>query len=365
MNFPDPRTTLNWRRQANTAGQRGRPRTTHPVVLCQRLGVGEIVALLASLERKAPVLISLRDTLELLPFLLAVCPVRHTGALRGVILAYRPDPYRSPGLLVRQDVALRWETDVVGRSRPRFLCPGPGCGRSADSLYLLLEANEFRCRRCAKISYRRRPSLAERDLPSCSADVEIVLCCCRALTQEAGRRLNERASGRRHGGGEMDDVSRADPQALRRRAVIALWRDSGWTVEELGRLFGVSDRTIKRDLRAAREQGEAPSRHLRTPVAELKQRVADMLRRCRTLQESLLEMARTAGESEGRRTWAAATQSRLLREERRLVELLATLEGAGRPRCRKRALRLEPEWLDPELIALAASQQAAEERPAG
>jgi len=333
----------------------GRPRTTHPVVLCRRLCVGEIMGLLARVEGKVPVLISLRHTPELLPFLLAVCPVRHMGALRGVILAYRPDPHGSPGLLVRQEVALRRETDAAGRSRVRFVCPGSGCGQSADSLYLPPEADELRCRRCAEISYRRQPSLPGRDLPTWSAEVRRVLHCCRALAREAGRTLHGRASGRRHGGGDMTNASRSSSQALRYRAVADLWRDSGWTVEELARLFGVSDRTIKRDLRAAREQGKAPLRRPRAPAAELRAQVKDVLQRCGTLQESLLETTRTEDESEGRRTWAAATQARLLSEERRLTELLATLEGARRPRRRKQLPRREPDWLDPELTDLARS----------
>jgi len=153
----------------------------------------------------------------------------------------------------------------------------------------------------------------------------------------------------------MINVSRSSPQALRCKAVADLWRDSRWKVEELARLFGVSDRTIKRDLRVAREQGEAPPRRPRTPAAELRQQATDILSRCRALQDPLVEMARTEDETEGRRTWAAATQARLLSEERRLVELLAALEGARPPRRRKQDLRREPDWLDPELIDLARS----------
>lgn len=156
----------------------------------------------------------------------------------------------------------------------------------------------------------------------------------------------------------MDDINRADPRALRQRAVADLWRERGWTVVELSRLFGVSDRTIKRDLRAAREQGEAPPRRRRIPLGELREQMADLLGRFRTLQESLLEMAQAGGESEGRRTWAAATQARLLCEQRRLVELLAVLEGARRPRRREQGLRQEPAWLDPELLARAAEAVA-------
>ena len=357
MDSSDPGITLNWRRRANTDGQRGRPRKTHPAVLCQRLGIGEIVGLLASAKVKAPVLISLPATPELLPFLLAACSVRRGGALRSVILTYRPDPYLPSEALVRQSISVRWERDRVGRVRPRFVCPDPGCGRSADSLYLPPEAkaDEFRCRRCADVSYRRQPSLPERDLPTCSGDAERVLYYCRALAQEASRMLNDRASGRRHGGREMTNASRSSPQTLRYKAVADLWRDCRWTVGALARLFGVSDRTIKRDLRAAREQGEVPPRRPRTPAAKLRQQAADMLSRCRALQESLLEMARTEDETEGRRTWAAATQARLLSEERRLVELLAALERARPPRPRRQVPRREPDWLDRELTDLARS----------
>ena len=357
MNSSDPGITLNWRHPASVAGQMGRPRTTHPAVLCPRLGIGEIVGLLASAKGKAPVLISLPATPELLPFLLAACPVRRRGALRGVVLTYRPDLDTVAGHVVRQEVALRWETDAVGRSRARFVCPGSGCGRSADSLYLPPEAkaDKFRCRRCAKISYRRQPSLPRHDLPTCSADVERMLKCCGALVRTAVLSLNERAPDRQRGGVKMINVSRSSPQALRCKAVADLWRDSRWKVEELARLFGVSDRTIKRDLRVAREQGEAPPRRPRTPAAELRQQATDILSRCRALQDPLVEMARTEDETEGRRTWAAATQARLLSEERRLVELLAALEGARPPRRRKQDLRREPDWLDPELIDLARS----------
>ena len=338
----------------------GRPRTIHPVVLCQRLSVGEIAVLLANLEGKAPVLISLRRTPEVWPFLLAVRPLRPAGTLRGVILAYRSEGYEAPGVLVRQEVALRRETDVTGRSRTRFVCPGFGCGRSADSLYLPPEADQLQCRRCTGISYRRQPSLPGCDLPSWSGEMEGMLRGCRALAREMVCRSNERPSGRRHRhrGEDMDDINRADPRALRQRAVADLWRERGWTVVELSRLFGVSDRTIKRDLRAAREQGEAPPRRRRIPLGELREQMADLLGRFRTLQESLLEMAQAGGESEGRRTWAAATQARLLCEQRRLVELLAVLEGARRPRRREQGLRQEPAWLDPELLARAAEAVA-------
>jgi len=335
------------------------------MVLCQKLRIGELLAGIRDYEAGSPTLIYLDGGEQDWPLLAAVRPVERAGVLEGVALAYRPDPCLAPEALVRQSISVRWERDRVGRVRPRFVCPGPGCGRSADSLYLLPEAGKFRCRRCAEISYRRQPSLPERDLPTCSGEVERVLRHCRALAQEAGARLSKRTPVLRHRRGEMTNASRSSPQALRCKAVADLWRDSGWIVEELARLFGVSDRTIKRDLRAARERGEAPSRHPKTPAAELRQQATDILSRCRALHEPLLEMARTEDETEGRRTWVAATQARLLREERRLVELLATLEGARQPRRRKLDLTREPEWLDPELIALAASQQAMEEPPAG
>ncbi len=344
----------------------GRPRTTSPMALCQRLRIGDLLAGIRDCKAGSPILISLGGGEQDWPLLAAVQPVERTGVLEGVALAYRPDPYLASEALVRQSISVRWERDRVGRIRPRFVCPCPGCGRSADSLYLPPETDEFRCRRCAEISYRRQPSLPERNLPTCSGEVERVLHGCRALAQETGRRLNKRAPSRRHRRGEMTNASRSISQALRYKAVADLWRDSGWTVGELARLFGVSDRTIKRDLRAAREQGEVPSRRPRTPAADLREQAKDMLRRCQTLQEPLLEMARTEDETEGRRTWAAATQARLLREECRLVELLAALAGARQPRRQKLDLMTrEPEWLDPELIALAASRQAVEEPPAG
>jgi len=144
----------------------------------------------------------------------------------------------------------------------------------------------------------------------------------------------------------------------RQRAVAHLWGSCGWSVEQLGHLLGVSDRTIKRDLRVARAAGVAPRRS-RGSTASLVRQARSLLHTCARLRETVSATAEDLRPGRGGTLWAAALQARLMAEERKLLALIAAIPGASRVRlAEENAL---PEYLDPDLL-IAVTELAREEQ---
>jgi len=145
----------------------------------------------------------------------------------------------------------------------------------------------------------------------------------------------------------------------RQRAVAHLWGWCGWSVERLGRLFSVSDRTIKRDLRAARAAGVAP-RPSRGSTAGLVRQARSLLSTCAKLRETVGATPEGVSPDHASILWAAALQARLLSEERKLLALIAALPGAS---CVRLAEENElPEYLDPDLLSAVTELARAESR---
>ena len=135
---------------------------------------------------------------------------------------------------------------------------------------------------------------------------------------------------------------------LRQRAVAHLWGGCGWSVEQLGGLFNVSDRTIKRDLRAARAAGVVPERAKKSAVSTLQQ-ARSLVRACAQLREALINTPGRLSTDDTSSLWAAALQAHLLAEERKLLALLAALPGAS---CVRLAEEDElPEYIAPDLLS--------------
>jgi len=138
-----------------------------------------------------------------------------------------------------------------------------------------------------------------------------------------------------------------DGLTARQRAVAHLWGQCGWSVVQLGELFGVSSRTIKRDLRAGRAAGVVPRRVRRSAVSTLQQ-ARSLLRACAQLREVIANAPDRLPTDDDSSLCAAALQARLLAEERKLLALIAGLPGANRVRL---AEEVEiPGYLDPDLL---------------
>jgi predicted DNA-binding transcriptional regulator YafY len=145
----------------------------------------------------------------------------------------------------------------------------------------------------------------------------------------------------------------------RQRAVAHLWGWCGWSVQQLGQLFGVSDRTIKRDLRAARAAGVVPRRS-RGSAASLIRQARSLLGTCARLRETVGAASEGGSPDDASILWAAALQARLLAEERKLLALIAAIPGAS---CVRLAEENElPEYLAPDLLRAVAEIARAESR---
>jgi len=143
---------------------------------------------------------------------------------------------------------------------------------------------------------------------------------------------------------------------VRQRAVAHLWGQCGWSVVQLGELFDVSGRTIRRDLRAARV-AKALARRAKRSATDLARQARGLLAVCGRLRQAIGAVGEGPG-SESSGLWNAALQARLLGEERKLLALLASLPGAGRV---AQAEEVElPAYLDPELLRAVA--ELAEEQ---
>jgi len=143
----------------------------------------------------------------------------------------------------------------------------------------------------------------------------------------------------------------------RQRAVAHLWGGCGWSVKQLGGLFNVSDRTIKRDLRAARAAGVVPERAKRSAVSTLQQ-ARSLVRACAQLREALINTPGRLSTDDTSSLWAAALQAHLFAEERKLLALVVALPGAGHV---GRAEDAElPEYLDPDLLRAVSELAQAE-----
>jgi len=329
----------------------GRPRTTWPAVLCPRLTIGDVLRATGQ-EDPFPRLIRARtDSDNLVP--MAIMPTVGNGRLNAVVVSFRTMEY--PYRVCSQVVSIETTTDNRDRQRPRFACPD--CQDAADSLCLVPGATELVCRRCARVSYHWSPAPPpRRRRPAWTGSAEEALAASAKLRQRIGVEVT---MTRRARGGMTNDrgprrVASGDPSddlTARQWAVAQLWQWCGWSVGQLAQLFGVSSRTVKRDLRAARTAGALP-RKARRSTPSLRQRVRVLLRACARIRQTVDSACEHPQPNDPGLLWAAALQARLLAEERKLLALLAALPGADRAGLADETEL--PEYLDPELVQAAA-----------
>jgi len=324
----------------------GRHRTNWPAALCSRLTVGDV---LRGRDRKhpSPRLVRARTGSDTLAPM-AVLPTVSKGWLRAAAVSFRATEY--PYQICAHRIGVHPTTDSRGRRRFRFVCPD--CQRAVDALYLAPEAAALACRRCARVSYHGLPPApAGRDGLRWARAMAAARGACAELRGQAGAAL---APGQRSYTQVNSERSRRqvaceaqDGLTARQRAVAHLWGWCGWSVEQLAQLFAVSDRTIKRDLRAARAAKVLPQRG-EGPAMALLPRARSMLSACARLRGAVGAASEDLRPDGPGLFWAAALQARLLAEERKLLGLMATLPGAdGRKLGEKGDL---PDFLDPELL---------------
>ena len=331
--------------------------TSWPAALCPRLTIGDVLRATGQ-EDPSPRLIRARtDSDTLVP--IAIMPTVSHGRLGAVAVSFRTMEY--PYHVCSQRVSIDATSDTRGRRRYRLLCPE--CQDVADSLYLLPGATELTCRRCARVSYHWSPARPSGSAsPEWARAVDAAVSACR----EMRKRLGAVSTSTARNSATMDSKRLREPAlaadegrlTARQRAVAHLWGSCGWSVEQLGHLLGVSDRTIKRDLRVARAAGVAPRRS-RGSTASLVRQARSLLHTCARLRETVSATAEDLRPGRGGTLWAAALQARLMAEERKLLALIAAIPGASRVRlAEENAL---PEYLDPDLL-IAVTELAREEQ---
>jgi len=334
----------------------GRPRTTCPAVLCPRLTIGDVLRAVGQ-EDPSPRLIRARaDSDTLIP--IAIMPTVGGGRLSAVAISFRTMEY--PYHVCSQWVFLDATTDSRGRRRFRFTCPD--CQDVADSLYLAPRETMLVCRRCAHVSYHWSPARPSGSDPrGWARAVEAALGACAELRKQVGPVLapRRRSCSRMDSKQSRKQVASETQDGLttRQRAVAHLWGYGGWSVAQLGHLFGVSGRTIKRDLRVARAAGAAPRRS-RGSTGSLIRQARSLLGTCARLRETVGAASEGVSPDHTSILWAVALQARLLAEERKLLALIAVLPGASRVRLAQESQL--PEYLDPDLLDAVSRLARAE-----
>jgi AraC-like DNA-binding protein len=255
----------------------------------------------------------------------------------------------------RQMLVMESRVDQRGRTRPALLCPESSCQKPSRALYRLVTETTFRCGRCSGVDYHRRPPC--RSLPRhldgrlrhCLRTTEALV---RAVSHDSTAHKEEAhvpaPSSSRRG------ISPARRQQLeyRRAALAQLWAYGLWRPEDLAALFGVSERSIRRDLRRARSESPVPDargrqrRHVQLAEAEQLTRECDQL--CQEVR------AHTAGRKRAVRLWAVVALAELHRAQSQLLAIRAALSPpsavASSPRKRPaRDMRLD--FLRWELLA--------------
>ena len=330
----------------------GRPRTTWPAALCPRLTIGDALRATGQ-EVPSPRLIRARtDSDTLIP--VAIMPTLSHGRLSAVAVSFRTMEY--PYRVCSQVVSIETTTDSRGRRRFRFTCSD--CQDVADSLYLLPGATALVCRRCARVSHHWSPPRPSgSDLPGWARAVDAAVSACREMRERLG--AVSASTGRSRAAMDPRSALAADEGRLttRQRAVANLWGYGGWSVAQLGHLFGISDRTIKRDLRVARAAGVAPRRS-RGSTGSLIRQARSLLGTCARLRETVGAASEDLRPDSAGTLWAAALEMRLLAEERKLLALIAALLGASRVRLAQESEL--PEYLDPDLLDAVSRLARAE-----
>ena len=220
------------------------------------------------------------ESLTNLP-LLACCAIPSIGGYSLAVAHHTLHP-RAAGQVVPYRVGIEETPRHFGGVRFWFVCPGEQCPRAlrepgylwkegasepssqwrTTTLYLPPSAFRFRCRDCHRLTYRTkqlhydrsrpksRPSAVPKSstpptcapLPLGTAREQLLRCLQDAINMLGEAQGKERPM-------EQPELT------LRQQAVWYLWGMCRVRVEELARLFGVTPRTICRDLAALRARG--------------------------------------------------------------------------------------------------------------
>jgi hypothetical protein len=215
-------------------------------------------------------------------------------SIGGFSLAVAHHTYhpRAAGQVVRYRVGIEETPRHFGGVRFWFVCPSENCphalrepgylreeGRSeptqwrATTLYLPPAAFQFRCRDCHRLTYRTKQLHYDRSQPksrpSSVSEFETHPTDAPLPLAAARERLLRCLQDAVNIPGEAQGKERPMEQSkltLRQQAVWYLWGLRRVPVEELAELFGVTPRTICRDLAALRARGWQRPRRKEAPA---------------------------------------------------------------------------------------------------
>ncbi len=323
-----------------------------PVALCQVL---RLRAAPARLQAGSRIGLRVEGGTTALPFTgLAAGPLAQSDGrlwLPVTFAALRPGAAEQR----HQMLAVEGCVDCHGRTRLALLCPEPSCQRRSRALYRLVTDRAFRCGRCARVDYRPLPPLRSRPTQLVHR-LARVLERADALTQaalrdgaEQGRDATMATRPSSHRG-----VSPARRLQLehRRAALAELWAHGLWRTEDLALLFGVSERSIRRDLCRARAEGRVPQAGARErrqrQLAEAEQLSREAKELAREVERHLWSGKRAA------RLWAAVALAELYRAESHLLTVRAALSplAAAPSPSRRPSPRAQLEMLGLSLLTM-------------
>jgi hypothetical protein len=288
------------------------------------------------------------------------------------------DPEGQPAVQVVNVVPMR---DGIGRRRRCFRAREPGGPQWTETLYLAPGSDRFLSRHALQVTFRAYPprplglNVPWDQVPGQLVNeiAQLVREARELLRQFPGSQAQKQAreeAQRRSTRGLR--AARRRWLSLRQKAVAHLWGMCGWEPEQLAQLFGVHERSIKRDLTAARKLGDAPRRRVGRLAPQLLEHAKRLFADCRALSSVIWQSYDTILWHHDHEMWAYAICARLLTDEVKLTEMIARL-GEAQPVTFahwRRATKLDG-MVDPQLLEAAERlitdhiQARTQERPAG
>jgi len=271
-----------FRNNKNWDGHLPRPAERALVTAAQRLRVSDLTraGVFARPGQIRFVPLAPVESLTNLP-LLACSAVPSIGGF-SLALAHHTHHPRAAGQIMRYRVGIEETPRHFGGVRYWFVCPGENCphalrepgylredGRGepstqwrATALYLPPGALQFRCRDCHRLTYRTkqlhydssRPKSRPSPAPKLNPHPTSALLSVGVAREQLLRCLQDTINALGEAQGEERPMEQPEP-TLRQQAVWYLWGVRRVPVEELAQLFGVTPRTICRDLAALRARG--------------------------------------------------------------------------------------------------------------
>lgn len=270
------------------------------------------------------------------PYPVVVVPLEHyedEGSLTyGLSFRVPPfDPEAEPAIQVVSVIPVR---DMRGRRRYYFHVREPGGRQRTETLYLAPGNDRFFSRHALQVTFRAFPPVPLGLTAPWDPVAGHLIEDCRQLAR-AARELLAQFPGSQAQQQAREEAKRRSTRglraarrrwlALRQKAVAHLWGMCGWEPEQLAALFGVHERSINRDLTAARKLGDAPRQRVRKLAPRLVAQAKELLARCRALSSAIWRIPEDLLWRYDREVWGYSMCARLLKEEVRLTQLLARL----------------------------------------